>query len=153
MNRNYAKPAAFLAAGFIATLAAVTVQKAYATTTVANASKTTLSSPGGGNSVTIGVAAINSPVMLAATQVDVGFRGTSSATILSATASPALMQWVALSAGPSTAVVSSFTTGAGVTMFNTGWNATTQLATSGVTSFHIHNSSTSTKTVVVMQVW
>ncbi|MEA2552088.1 MAG: hypothetical protein QOJ65_264 [Fimbriimonadaceae bacterium] len=102
MRTNFVKPVAVLAAGFIATLAIVTVQKAYATTTVPNASRTTYNVAAGGASASFAVPSTAGPVFLMAQQTTENSRAIASMTLGYAFGTYGLLYWNGINSNQST---------------------------------------------------
>lgn len=144
---------AYLTALLVAMLTVMTLQRAYATGTVASASKTTLSIPSGTDSSNISVAATNLPVQVITADIIPGYQAVTSATYVSITSNPAILMWNALSAYP-TAIVSNWTNTPGTGMYNVGYNSTSQMVVgSTMANFHVHNGSPVTQTIIVTQIW
>ncbi len=152
-GKNLARPAVSIAACLILTLTVVTIQRAYATGTVASAAKTTLSIPSGTDSVNINIAATNLPIQVITADIVPGYQAVTSATLVSIPANNPILMWNALSAYP-TAIVSNWTNTTGTVMYNVGYSGTSQLVVGTTTAnFHVHNGSPVTQTIIVTQIW
>ncbi|MEA2552084.1 MAG: hypothetical protein QOJ65_260 [Fimbriimonadaceae bacterium] len=135
MHSNFAKPAALLAAGLVATLAIVTVQKAYATTTVPNATRMIVTLPGNSTGVSFAVPTNGAPVLVLATQLSVGNRSTGSTTLAYAPTNPELLSWSGVDSAQTTgnggggdsALNSGYTSAGGSVLLDFGWGASCAL--------------------------
>lgn len=162
MQVKFVRPVALLILGLISTLMIVTVQRAYATATVASASKTVYVIPAGGNSASFGIGTFNAPVSITVTQLTFNFRGVASATACYATETSPLMSWVGINSFQTSQTDVSLASGwvntGGVVVLKVGWNGTSKLLTaldgsSNASRFLIHNYGAGPVTVVVEQIW
>ena len=150
MHTPFARPVGFLTAFLVVILTVVTVERALATTTVPNASKTTLTASSGGDSANLALASSTGPVEVIIAHTTVSFRGVSMA-VMQAPTSFALLQWTGVDSGGTP--FSSFTSSSGVLMYQVGFGTSAQLVSSGPSSFHMHNNIGGSNAIVVTQIW
>lgn len=151
MQTPMARPLSLLTATLVVVFTVVTIQRAFATTTVPNASKTTLTAASGGDSSNVALASSTGPVEVLAAQTTVGYRGVSMA-VMQAPTSSALLQWTFVDSGGTSG--SNYTSGGGVLMYQVGFGSSAQFYTSSAASFHMHNNAMPVgNAVVVTQIW
>lgn len=151
MHNRLFKPLGYLTGSLIVVLTLATLQRAYATTTVPNASKTTLNAPIGGDSGNMTLASSTGPVEVIIAHTTVGSRGVSMAVMQAPTTSP-LLQWTGVDSDGNS--FSNYTTTAGTLMYQVGYLNAAQLISGGTSSFHLHNNNLETSdTIVVTQMW
>lgn len=164
MQFNFARPLAVAAAALVATLSVVTLQKAYASTTVANASKTTYTVGPNTVSPSFGIGSQNGPVFIMATQLTNGFRGVASATLAYSSESTPILSWTGINSYQNSATDASLASGyvyAGgspTTILKVGWSGSSTLesaldGSSNPTRMVVRNTTGTVKTVVVTQIW
>ncbi len=151
MHTPFARPLGLLTACLVVILTVVTVERAMATTTVPNASKTTLSATSGGDSANLALASSTGPVEVLIAHTTVGFRGVSMA-VMQAPTSSALLQWTAVDSSGTAST--GYTTTGGTPMYQVGWDTSAQLVSSSAASFHMHNNNMGiSNAIVVTQIW
>ncbi len=150
MHNRFIRPLGYLTASLVVVLTLMTLQSAYATTTVPNASKTTLTAASGGDSANLSLASSTGPVEVIIAHTTVGERGVSMAVMQAPTSSP-LLQWTAVDSGGNS--LSSYTSSAGTFMYQIGYLNSAQLVSSGTSTFHLHNNMAESDSIVVTQVW
>ncbi|MEA2552085.1 MAG: hypothetical protein QOJ65_261 [Fimbriimonadaceae bacterium] len=166
MNTKFTKPAAFLAAGLIATLAAVTVQKAYATTTVPNASRTTYTIASGAVTPSFAIPTTGNPVSVMANQTTLGYRSIGQTVLMYSGGSSPLLFWDGIDSAQSTgydgggdsALRSGYTNNGNIVVLDHGWGGTAALESvldgaGNASRLQIRNSGGLTVTNVVVMMW
>jgi hypothetical protein len=109
-----------VAAVLVLALTATALQRAQAAVSAPNHSEVTLTAGSGGFSSAITLPINNSPVMVTATTLTVGHRGTGSMHITHANAAPATVSWAGVGSNGSTTVGTRTTTGDDILQAGTG---------------------------------
>jgi hypothetical protein len=168
MRTSFSKSAGILAGGLVVALTVVTVQRAFATTAVPNASRTALTIAGTATSASFPVPTLNGPVFIMATQLTYGSRSTGTTTLTYANggANPVLtwagidgIQAGGFNGGGDAKLRSGYTTtSANVVILDFGWATSCELVTAvdggGNTSrMAVRNNSGASMSVVLDMFW
>ncbi len=143
-NRSFVRAGKFLVVAVIATVTFAVLGHAVQTVTNPNAATFVYSLAPGGNSANITPAA-NLPVLVLADQTTVGCVNSSLVTIVNSVGQDAELVWNGFETRAQ-GLTQGFSPAAGTHIVYTDWCDAVDLEVTNATSFHVHNSNTSTFT-------
>lgn len=152
-------PVAITIAVFTLALTVVSLQRAYAVTTVPNALRYSFTVAASSTTGNYGWPQSEYPIFMSGTGRSVGWRGTGQMAVTYTSVSPAMVTWAGVNSdngnGLPGVAVSGWTTGSGVKMLEIGYNNSLQIETgsTGPNRWRVRNNNTSARACTILEIY